>query len=772
MGWFDEQIRERVQSDQEILEDSFLQIAAAVLGKSAASQMANEHLVTKEALDDVLKHYHYKPVEVPDNIRDVNEQMDYVLRPLGLMTRDVRLEDEWYKDAFGPMLGMYIGKNNTAGGRNSASDAGGGIIDDVDHTDVTDSDGSYGAESDIEEDAPSGIVVALIPGRVSGYRFRNPETGKMTRLTRSNAGCFAREAICFYRPLPMKALGIHDLFLYMMECISSGDIVQIFLATLAVTLVGMVEPKVYQMVTGPVLKSKSISLLAGTAVFLLSAAFASQLLSVVRSLLMERISTKTSLAVESAVMMRLLALPLNFFRRFSSGELSSRTSSVSTLCNMLLNNVFSMGLSSLLSLLYITQIFSFTPLLVIPSIAIIVITVLASFITSLMQIRISREKMKLGAEGYGMSFAMISGIRKIRLSGSEKRAFARWGRLYARNTELEYNPPTFLKINPVIMTGISLVGNIVLYYLAVRSGVEPSGYFAFSAAYGRVMGAFSSLAGIAISVAAIPPVLEMAEPILKTEPEITSGKEVITKIRGNIEMNHISFRYEENTPLVLKDLSLKIRAGEYVAIVGRTGCGKSTLVRLLLGFEKPEKGAIYYDGRDLNTIDPRSLRKKMGVVTQQGQLFQGDIFSNITISAPHLTLDEAWEAAETAGIAQDIRDMPMGMNTVISEGQGGISGGQKQRLMIARAIAPKPDILILDEATSALDNKTQKQVSEALDRLHCTRIVIAHRLSTIRNCDRILLIDDGGIAEEGTYEELIARGGAFAELVERQRLDT
>ena len=338
--------------------------------------------------------------------------------------------------------------------------------------------------------------------------------------------------------------------------------------------------------------------------------------------------------------------------------------------------------------------------------------------------------------------------------------------------ELEYNPPMFLKINSVIMTAISLIGNIILYYLAVKSRVGPSGYFAFSAAYGRVMGAFSSLAGIAISVAGIPPVLEMAEPILKTEPEITAGKEVITQIRGNIELNHISFRYEENTPLVLDDLSLKIRSGEYVAIVGRTGCGKSTLVRLLLGFEKPEKGAIYYDGHDLNTIDPRSLRRKMGVVTQDGQLFQGDIFSNITISAPHLTLNEAWEAAEIAGIARDIREMPMGMNTVISEGLGGISGGQKQRLMIARAVAPKPAILILDEATSALDNKTQKQVSEALDRLKCTRIVIAHRLSTIRNCDRILLIDKGTIREEGTYEELIGKGGAFAQLVERQRLDT
>jgi len=285
------------------------------------------------------------------------------------------------------------------------------------------------------------------------------------------------------------------------------------------------------------------------------------------------------------------------------------------------------------------------------------------------------------------------------------------------------------------------------------------------------MGAFTALAGIAISVASIRPVLEMAEPILKAEPEVAAEKLPVDRVSGHIEMRHITFRYDEDSPYVLNDLSLNINAGEYVAIVGRTGCGKSTLVRLLLGFEKPEKGAVLYDQHDLNSVDPRSLRKHIGVVIQNGQLFQGDIFSNIAISAPQLTLEEAWEAAETAGIAQDIRDMPMGMQTMISEGQGGISGGQKQRLMIARAIAPKPRILIFDEATSALDNKTQRQVSDALDRMGCTRVVIAHRLSTIRNCDRILVMDKGAIIEEGSYEALIKENGYFADLVARQRLD-
>ena len=726
MGWFTEQIRQRTENDQNVLEDSFFRMASVVMDKWDANRLEDERLIAKEAIDDILKFYHQKPVEIPDTIRDVNDQLEYVLRPTGLMTREVELEEGWQNDAYGPMLG-YLKEAGTA--------------------------------------------VALLPGTIYGYYFKDPATGKRTRITRKTARLFSREALCFYQPLPMKKLGIPDLLKFMKNSITYGDLVVIVLATLAVQLVGMIEPRVYSLVTGKILEGHNMNLMAGVGVFLLTSAFAAQLIGLVRSLLMQRINTKTSQAVQASVMMRILSLPVSFFRRYSSGELSSRAGSVNSLCSMMLNNILSIGLSSLLSLLYVAQIFSFAPALVWPSLLIILATVVMSLAVSLVQIGISRKRMKLSAEEQGMSYAVMNGIQKIRLSGSEKRVFARWGRLYAKGAQLEYNPPLFLKINTVITTAISLIGTIVLYYLAIQTNVGVSQYYAFTAAYGRVMGAFSALAGIAVSVASIRPVLEMAEPILKAEPEVAADKQPVDRVTGHIEMSHVSFRYEENTPYVLNDLSLDIKAGEYVAIVGRTGCGKSTLVRLLLGFEKPEKGGIFYDRHDLNSLDPRSLRKHIGVVIQNGQLFQGDIFSNLTLSAPDLTLDEAWEAAEMAGIAQDIRDMPMGMQTLISEGQGGISGGQKQRLMIARAVAPKPSILIFDEATSALDNKTQKQVSGALDKLNCTRIVIAHRLSTIRNCDRILVMDKGTIIEEGTYDDLIAQSGHFAELVARQRLD-
>ena len=727
MGWFNEQIKQRIDSDQNVLEDSFFRMASVVMDKWNADRLEDGRLIAKEAIDEVLKYYHEKPVEIPENITDVNAQLQYAMRPSGLMVRDVELTEDWQKDAFGPMLGCMKDTRTT---------------------------------------------VALLPGQFFGYYYKDPVTGKKTRVTRKNAKLFSRDALCFYKPLPMKQLGIPDLLLYMKKSIPNGDLLLIALVTLAVTLVGMIEPKAYALITGPILQSRNMNLMVGTAVFLLCSAFASRLIGLIRTLLMDRISTRTSQAVEASVMMRILSLPVSFFRKFSSGELSSRANSISSLCNMILNNIFSIGLSSLMSLLYVTQIFQFAPALVWPSILIVLSTLVVSIAASLIQIGISRKKMKLSAEETGMTYAVLNGIQKIRLSGSEKRVFARWGRLYARNAQLEYNPPAFVKLNGLITTGISLIGTIVLYYLAVQTNVSVSQYYAFNAAFGRLSGAFSAFTGIAISVASIKPVLEMADPILKAEPEVAAEKQTVSRVSGHIEMSHITFRYDENTPYILNDLNLNIRSGEYVAIVGRTGCGKSTLVRLLLGFEKPEKGSIFYDGRDINSLDPRSLRRQTGVVIQNGQLFQGDIFSNITISAPQLTLEEAWEAAETAGIAQDIREMPMGMQTVISEGQGGISGGQKQRLMIARAIAPKPKILIFDEATSALDNKTQKQVSDALDKLKCTRIVIAHRLSTIRNCDRILVMDNGAIIEEGNYDQLIEKGGHFAELVARQRLDT
>ena len=370
-----------------------------------------------------------------------------------------------------------------------------------------------------------------------------------------------------------------------------------------------------------------------------------------------------------------------------------------------------------------------------------------------------------------MIFSLFTGIQKIRLAGAERRAFAHWAKGYREQAEYQYASPAFVRAGGAIAAGITTAGSLLIYYSAAAGGVSAADYIAFSASFGMVSGALSSLASAGVLAAQISPLAEMAKPILQAEPEEAEGKQMIRRLSGGVELSHVSFRYVPDGPLILDNVSLKVRPGQYVAIVGETGCGKSTLMRLLLGFEKPWKGAVYYDGKDLSKVDLKSLRRHIGVVMQNGKLFQGDIYSNIVISAPQLSMDEAWEAAEMAGIADDIRAMPMGMHTIISEGGGGISGGQRQRLMIARAIAPKPKILMLDEATSALDNITQKKVSDSLEKLGSTRIVIAHRLSTIRRCDRILVMERGRITADGTFEELMETSEYFAGLVRRQQID-
>ena len=727
MGWFDEQIRQRKQNDQDVFEDSIFRMASVVLEKGNAVRLEDEHLVSKVAIDEILKYYHFKPTEIPDTADELDEQLEYCLHPHGIMRRPVRLEENWYREGFSPMLAFR------------------------------------------KED---GLAVALLPRNLfSGYWFHDPATGEYVRVNQTTAQLFRPDAICFYRPLPQKKLGISDLLLYLKSCLNATDYVSIVGLTFLATLVGMIIPRVTKALTGFVLENGNLEILMGTAIYIVSITISSLLIGAVRSLAMNRMQIKTSQSLEAATMDRVMNLPPRFFREYSSGELSSRIGSVSQLCNLLLGNVFSMGLSSLISLLYIVEIFHYAPALVVPALSIILLTVGISAITTLMQRKVTKQTLELSAKEKGLSFALINGIQKIKLAGAEKRAFSRWADSYADSAELTYDPPLLLKIGSVITTAITLAGTILLYYLAVQNHVAPSDYIAFNAAYGAVTAAFGALTGAALTIAQIRPIMEMAEPILKTEPESSENKEMVTKLSGSIEMSNVYFRYNDSMPYVVDGMNLKIRAGEYIAIVGTTGCGKSTLMRLLLGFETPEKGAIYYDGKDMSKLDFRSLRRRIGTVTQDGKLFPGDIYSNIVISAPQLSPDDAWEAAELAGIADDIRAMPMGMNTIISEGYGGISGGQRQRLMIARAVAPKPKILMFDEATSALDNKTQKQVSDALDHLNCTRIVIAHRLSTIKNCDRILVLDKGHIVEDGTYDELIAENGFFAELVARQRLD-
>ena len=729
MGWFDEQIRERKRQDNERFADAMDEISAIITRKKIGlsrddGETTKQESITR-AIGRVLCYYHIKPKEVPDDIKNLQEQLEYLCRPYGVMRRTVKLEKGWYKDAIGALLGTR----------------------------------------------KDGTVVALLPNRFFGYSYYDETTGREVRLSSTTEEDIEETAICFYKPFPAKKLNIPTMLRYVIGCVPVSAYGLVIIMMLLTTLVGMLSPRITHIIFDEVIPSESMRLFWAVIVFSVCLSISTMLMGILKSLIDGRVSTQMSMSIQSATMARVLSLPAEFFKKYSAGELSTKLQYFNSLCSTLYSSFMVTGLSSIFSLIYITQVFTYAPALVFPSLCITVATLGFSIFNTFIRMKNSRQSMEVSGKKNGLTYALLTGIQKIKLSGSERRAFTRWTKVYAEEVRTTYGIPLAILLSGTIGMVISLTGTIVMYYFAVQSGVSVADYYAFTAAYGMVSGAFSSLVGIGLQAANIRPTLEQVKPIMEAVPEISEDKKVVTRVSGGIELNNVSFRYNESMPWVLDNLSLKIKPGQYVAIVGKTGCGKSTLLRLLLGFETAQKGAVYYDGKNIDTLDLKSLRKKIGVVMQNGKLFHGDIFSNITIAAPWLTLDDAWEAAELADIAEDIRAMPMGMHTIIAEGSGGISGGQRQRLMIARAIAPKPKILMFDEATSALDNITQRKVSEALDGLKCTRIVIAHRLSTIRHCDRIIVLDGGKIIEDGTYDELLAMDGFFTELVKRQRIN-
>ena len=729
MGWFDEQIRERKRQDNERFADAIDEISFLITRKKTgfsgeAGEAAKEESITR-AIGRVLAYYHIKPKEVPYDVKGLQNQLEYLCRPYGVMRRTVKLEKGWYKDSIGALLGTK----------------------------------------------KDGTPVALLPNRFSGYSYYDEATGKTVRLSRATEGELEETAICFYKPFPAKKLNIPMVMQYVMESVPVSCYAYVLLMMVLTTFVGLFSPRIVHIIFNKVIPSGSMRLFWSVIVFSVSVSISALLMDILKTLIDDRVGTQMSISVQAATMARVLSLPADFFKNYSAGELTTKLQYFNSLCSTLYSCFIVTGLGSVFSLIYITQVFIYAPSLVIPSLCVTAATLILSICNTCVRMKINRQSMDAAGKKNGLTYALISGIQKIKLSGSERRAFTRWTKVYSEEVKSTYGIPLTILLSETFGLAIALTGTIVMYYFAVHSNVSVADYNAFTSAYGMVSGAFSSLVGIGLQAANIRPTLEQVKPIMEAVPEISEDKKVVTRVSGGIELNNVSFRYNESMPWVLENLSLKIRPGQYVAIVGKTGCGKSTLLRLLLGFETAQKGAVYYDGKDINSLDLKSLRKKIGVVMQNGKLFHGDIFSNITISAPWLTLREAWEAAELADIAEDIRAMPMGMHTLISEGSGGISGGQRQRLMIARAVAPKPKILMFDEATSALDNITQKKVSEALNGLKCTRIVIAHRLSTIRQCDRIIVLDGGKIIEDGTYDDLIAKGGFFAELVERQRIN-
>lgn len=613
--------------------------------------------------------------------------------------------------------------------------------------------------------------VALLRDR-RGYRLEDPRDGSSRPLDVELAGELQPFAQAFYRSFGDQAIVLGKLLRFAAQ--GCGPDARVMLAVgAAVGVLGMVVPVATGLLFDSVIPGAEKGQLAQLALALLAGTFATAMLEVTRGTAMLRLEGRMDAAVQAAVWDRLLRLPVPFFRRYSAGDLALRANGISQVRQALTGNLLNILLSAVFSLMSVPLIVYYSPALALLGFALVLLAILALWWSSRVQIGFLRRVSELDGRLSGLVFQLLNNVALLRTCGAESRAFVKWAGLFAQTQALQMKAAGARNRLAVFNAAFPAVTQLALFSLVAftmqaDTSFSTGTFLAFNSAFGTFLGAMLAGSAAFVSVLGVMPIYERARPILEGLPESQENKLHPGQLSGDIEISHLTFRYTPDGPLILKDVSLSIRAGEFIALVGSSGSGKSTLLRLLLGFEQPSSGSVAYDGQDLAGLDLGPLRRQLGVVLQHSQLLTGDIFTNIIGGASLLTLDDAWRAAELAGIAEDIRAMPMGMHTLLSDGGGTLSGGQRQRLLIARAIVNRPRILFFDETTSALDNRAQEQVSRSLDNLRATRVVIAHRLSTIVHADRIFVLDNGQLVQSGTYRELLAVPGPFAELAKRQ----
>ncbi|MBR1511106.1 MAG: ATP-binding cassette domain-containing protein, partial [Acidaminococcaceae bacterium] len=537
----------------------------------------------------------------------------------------------------------------------------------------------------------------------------------------------------------------------------------------------------------PILDRKGLATVTQVAMV---AGFTTVALTTVRSVALLRLSASADTKVKPALVSRLLNLPVKFFRSFQSGELASRMMGMETMIQLISEETLGVIFSFVFSFWSLALMCYYSVKLT--AVALVIWLLYLAVVGFILRRLVIAQRQMTQAKNatQGILQQIFTGLVKFRVRGAEEQAYHLWGEKFAAEWKWDYAVRWLKNYNTIIAAVQPVLLSLLLYYFGIRelanaaadaaaqanpintalgesTALTVAGFIAFQAAYSSFNTSMNAVIPVIEQLSIVRPLLENLKPVLETEPESSDERPDAEVLSGAVEVRDLRFAYEPGLPEVLKGVSFRIAAGEHVAIVGKSGCGKSTLIRLLLGFEKPLGGAVYYDGQDLAEINAASVRSQLGVVMQNGQLMTGDIFHNI-VGVNDLTMDDAWAAAEAVGIAQDIREMPMQMQTIISEGSTNISGGQRQRILLARALAMKPPIIICDEATSALDNRSQAIVTNSLDKMKATRIVVAHRLSTIRNADRIIVLDKGRVAESGTFDELVAMNGIFTSMVKRQ----
>lgn len=615
--------------------------------------------------------------------------------------------------------------------------------------------------------------IALLPIAPGRYEWVDPSQNIRLPLTPVQRSLLSPIAYMFYRSLPERSLRTVDIIKFAIKG-TGRDWRTVFWTGIVVTTLSMLLPQGLAILIDQVVPAADRSLLAQLGLGLLSAVCGGLIFQLIQGIALLRIETLMEAPTQAAFWDRLLSLPVPFFRQFSIGDLRERISVISTIRNQISGVIFRTLLMSGLSLFNLALLIYYGGSL---AWVILGISVLMGSVTIISGYLIFRQLMPLQElEGrlFGLMVQIIHGVVKIRVSGAESRIFAYWGKQYQSQQylklklqQLQDNLLIFNQLMPII--GISLIFGFASETspIAFAHKLSTGTFLAFNAALGSFMSGITELSNTLLSLLMVVVLWRHARPILQSSPEVDSGKTNPGKLSGRIQLSHIKFSYRPDTPTILNDVTISVEPGEFIAIVGASGSGKSTLFRLLLGFEKPQSGQVYYDGQDLQSLDIHAVRRQLGVLLQNSRTNTASIFDNIAGNAL-ISMDEAWDAARYAGLADDIEAMPMGMHTIVSEGGSNLSGGQRQRLLIARSLALKPRILLFDEATSSLDNRTQAIVSDSLDRLKITRIVIAHRLSTIQNADCIYVLQSGCIVQQGKFVDLIQQEGVFSQLMHQQ----
>ena len=630
MSIFGKQLLERSRNEEEAISRSLQGVFESAQGKYKDIPFSNSKGWGHKELARICRYYDLSlPRSLPDH-KDLHALIDFVSQATGMMHRRIRLEGNWWKDDAIPIL-------------------------------------AFAKET--------GDLYVLLPGRLSGcyYEKRN---GEKVRITAENKDQFEPEAICFYKPLLQDPITGKQLVRMMLRNVPWSDYLLLILSAAMVTGIGLLTPIVTKIVFGQIIPSGIKLLVITLAVLLLSTSVAAYLISIVRGELMDRIRGHMEIYIMDSVMGRVLCLPASFFSDNSTGGLSQSILALKSLPAVITDSIIAPGITMVFSLAYVIQIAYLAKYLAAPAFITLLVQLLIIFVSIRQRVRIETSRLEAQMKLQGMSYAILNGIRRIRLSGSENRVFVRWADAYRHKVSAAFPAVFPCSYMTELVSAAAFLGTLWVFAIGVRSGMQVDQFAAFLAAYGMATGALTTFSTTGQDLATVRPILHLAEPILQIKPEEGILRIGTQTLKGNVEVDHVSFRYDEDSPDILNDLSLKIQAGEYAAIVGKSGCGKSTLFRLLMGFESPQQGTVLYDDHDIDDISPVHLRRSIGTVLQNDKLFTGDIYTNICISAPWISFEEVKSAARMAGLEEAIRRLPMGFHTFISEGTGGISGGQ------------------------------------------------------------------------------------------------